>query len=419
MLDRYFKAPWCLSRLHRGPIGPHIDDIATCLHKSGYRASTARPILRATARFSAFAESMGITESCLIQPALIERFLNDLERQKEHSYPHARRAMNDLTEHLQELAIFPSPAPTQIRETDADSLLARYDRYLVKVRELPKSTRADYGQGAQRLVLWLQDKQNLRDLRQLRGSHVLAYITDLAGRYKTRSWRNRLTSQTRIFLRFLRGDGIIKDELDRAVPKLAYYRLSSIPRHLDWHIVRDLIDSIDTADAVGKRDKVVLLLTAVLGMRGSSVRTLELENIRWRSGEIYLPKTKNQRAQVLPIPQEVGEALADYILNGRPESEDRNVILRHHPPVRPLVAPGAVSRIVRRRLQRLSVPMPNRPGVHLLRHSLATRMVNTGAPIKQIADLLGHRSINTTAIYTKVDTVGLARVPLVFPGVAV
>ena len=150
-------------------------------------------------------------------------------------------------------------------------------------------------------------------------------------------------------------------------------------------------------------------------MRGEEVRLLELRHISWRAAEIFLPKTKNCRERVLPLPHEVGEALAKYILRGRPQTTAPQVILRHAAPIAPLASPSAVGRIVVRRLRWANIPSPARPGSHMLRHSLATRLVNRGVPIKQIADLFGHGSINTTAIYTKVDLTRLATVALPFP----
>jgi site-specific recombinase XerD len=224
-----------------------------------------------------------------------------------------------------------------------------------------------------------------------------------------------LTSQTRLFLRFLQWEGIIDADLTRVVPKLPHWRLASIPRHLPWERVRALIDSIDTRTPWGLRDRAVLLLIAMLGIRGAEVLRLRLTDIAWRSSEIYLPQTKAYRARVLPLPHEVGAALSDYILHGRPRVHAPQVILRHDAPIGPLSSPSAVSRIVTRNLRRAAIVAPARSGTHMLRHSLATRLVNRGVPIKQIADLLGHCSIDTTAIYSKVDVTGLTAVALPLP----
>lgn len=244
---------------------------------------------------------------------------------------------------------------------------------------------------------------------------MIAFISDQAGAYPSVAWRNRLTSQTRLFLRFLQWEGTTDADLARAVPKLPHWRLASIPRHLPWEQVRALLDSIDTDTPLGLRDRAVLLLIAVLGIRGEEVRRLRLKDIAWRAGEIHLPQTKTYRARVLPLPHEVGAALSDYILHGRPRVRAPEVVLRHDAPIGPLSSPSAVSRIITRNLRRAAIVAPARPGAQMLRHSLATRLVNRGVPIKQIADLLGHCSIDTTAIYGKVDLARLAGVALPFP----
>ena len=141
---------------------------------------------------------------------------------------------------------------------------------------------------------------------------------------------------------------------------------------------------------------------------------MKLGDVRWRTGEIHLPKTKSCRARILPMAQEVGAALADYVLHGRPALDVPEVFLRHRAPRAPFETSGGVGAIVADHLRRTGIATPCR-GAHLLRHSLATRLVNTGVPIKTIADVLGHRSIDTTAIYTKVDTARLSMAALPFP----
>ena len=142
---------------------------------------------------------------------------------------------------------------------------------------------------------------------------------------------------------------------------------------------------------------------------------MQLADIFWRTAEIRLRKTKNRRERMLPLPREVGAAIAGYLLRGRPRSGTPEVFLRHLTPVGPITSTHGVGDIVKKHLRRTGIRASNH-GAHLLRHSLATRMVNQSVPIKQIADMLGHSSIDTTAIYTKVDTTHLAAVALPFPG---
>ncbi len=198
------------------------------------------------------------------------------------------------------------------------------------------------------------------------------------------------------------------------MPRTTRRRLDRVPRHLPWAQVERLIDSVDLTQPNGRRDRSLLLLIATLGLRNKEVRSLTLTDVRWREGAIHLPRTKTGRARVMPLPKVLGEALADYVLHERPPLAVPQLFLRHKAPAGPLTTSGAVAGIVRRHLKRARIASDH-CGAHLLRHSLATRMVNVGVPIKEIADVLGHASINTTAIYTKVDTTHLAAVALPFP----
>jgi site-specific recombinase XerD len=223
-----------------------------------------------------------------------------------------------------------------------------------------------------------------------------------------------LCSESRGFLRFLHAEGLLAQDLARVVPRTTRRRLDQLPRHLPWEQVEQLIASVDLTHPSGRRDRAVLLLIATLGLRNKEVRCLTFKDVRWREGAIHLPWTKAARARILPLPKEVGEALADYVLHERPALAVPELFLRHKAPPGPLTTSGAVAGIVRRQLARAGITSAHR-GAHLLRHSLATRLVNVGVPIKEIADVLGHVSINTTAIYTKVDTTHLAAVALPFP----
>jgi site-specific recombinase XerD len=175
------------------------------------------------------------------------------------------------------------------------------------------------------------------------------------------------------------------------------------------------INAIDVTTSIGVRDRALMLLLATTGLRNKEVRTLELRDIHWRQGEVLVRRTKAHRDRVVPLLSEAGAALADYVLQARPKTENVRLFLCHTPPVRPLGYSGTVSRIVRCRLEQSGLKL-SRAGAHLLRHSLATRLVGRKRPIKEVADLLGHQSIDTTAIYVKVALPQLAEVALPFPG---
>jgi integrase/recombinase XerD len=376
MLDLYFDLRAVLERYRRGPLAPHMDSLASALHERGYARTTARLVLVRARTFSHYLDRIGIKTAMHINEDLVGRFLRGLA--SKGPCADAPRAIRILLDHLGRCHAIPE-VPARAEEDPHARLLERYQRYLHDVRGVSLGARQDYCRGARLLLEWLRRRR--RTVSNLRASDLLSFVTEMAGQHSTCSWRNRITSQPRVFLRFLRWEGILAADLARVIPKLPCWRLASIPRHVPWSTIRKLIDCIDASHARGKRDKAVVLLVAILGMRGEEVCTLKFRDIAWRSGEIRLPRTKTRRAKALPLPREVGAALADYVLHGRPRFTDPHVILRHAAPLGPLLSPSAVGRIISRPLRRMCVATPGRPGVHLLRHSLATRMVNAGVSI--------------------------------------
>lgn len=409
MLDKYYEKPTRLRQLRRGPLGPHLDDFAAELYRQGFKLSTGKHHLSLCAKFSTFAQIEGVSDVARIDDKFAQRFLDDLAT--EGRFPEADCAVRLFMVHLRSKGIV-ARVPME-KDEPREPLLDAYDAYLRDVKGLQASTREGYLRGATRFLQWVAGEK-LR-LRKLSRANVLSFITaSLDADEHSPARRVHVASQTRCFLRFLGGEGHAPLGLERTVPRIARWRLDKVPRHLPWEKVRQLIDSVNTSHAFGLRDKAVLLLLAMLGLRNSEVRRLRLTDVRWRSGEIHLPKTKSSKARVLPMPHEVGAALADYVLHGRPVVEVPEVFVTHRAPYGPFSSPAGVGAIVGEQLRRTGIAAPSR-GAHMLRHSIATRMVNEGVPIKTIADVLGHKSIDTTAIYTKVDVKRLELAALPFP----
>lgn len=409
MLDYYVRCSKSMERLRAVPLGDQIAGLATRLHGLGFTRRTGQRILGLCGRFNGYAAESNIEDAKEVNSGLVERFINEKLR-AEGSFKQAESYMQHLLDHLRAEGVVPEVVEVG-RQCPDDLLLGKYDSYLRDVRGLARSTRQEYRRMARRLLDWHGE----RSLTSLTGVDVLDYITKLADLHPSGSWRNNLCSLTRIFLRFLRWEGIVDNDLDRVVPTLPRWRLQSIPRHLPWEKEEALIKSVDTSSPLGLRDKAVLLSIARLGLRNQEVRNLHLGDIRWRAGEIRLAETKSRRELALPLPGDMGAAIAEYVMHGRPRKNVPYVFLRHRAPQGPITSTHGIGEIVRKHLLKAGIQAPSY-GAHLLRHSLATRMVNRGVPIKEIADLLGHESIDTTAIYTKVDTENLAAVALPFPG---
>jgi len=214
-----------------------------------------------------------------------------------------------------------------------------------------------------------------------------------------------MTTAFRSFFRFLFQKGELRADLAASVPTVANWRLSTVPKYLTRQEVERVLKACDRRTAVGRRDYAILLLLSRLGLRAGEVVDLQLEDINWRTGEI-LVRGKGLLHDRMPLPADVGEALACYLRRDRPRCQTRRLFICTKAPRRGFAHPSTLSTIVHRALARADLHPPLQ-GAHLLRHSLATSMLHSGATMEEIAEILRHRALNTTEIYAKVDFQGL------------
>jgi site-specific recombinase XerD len=223
-----------------------------------------------------------------------------------------------------------------------------------------------------------------------------------------------LVGALRSFFRFLQWRGDIAIDLASFVPKVADWRLSDLPKSLPVDEVERLIGSCRRETITGQRDYTLLLLLARLGLRAGEVVALTLDDIDWEAGELMV-RGKGGRQDRLPIPQDVGQAMVTYLRQGRPrDCSTRRFFVRRRAPCRGFASSAAVCTIVKRALERADIASP-RKGAHLLRHSLATEMLRKGASLAEIGEILRHQSVDTTAIYAKVDLAALRALALPWP----
>jgi site-specific recombinase XerD len=223
-----------------------------------------------------------------------------------------------------------------------------------------------------------------------------------------------MTCALRSFLRYARYRGEVTLDLAAAVPIVANWSMTSIPRAISTDHVRQLLASIDRRTPIGRRDYAVLLLLARLGLRASAVAFLELDDIDWKAGRLYVRGKGAQRIE-LPLPADVGKAIAAYLRHGRPVSTSRRVFLRAKAPIRGFLGVGGIDSIILHSLERAGIDAPT-GGAHQFRHGLACEMLRHGASLSEIGELLGHRHPQTTMIYAKVDLPALRTLALPWPG---
>ena len=199
-----------------------------------------------------------------------------------------------------------------------------------------------------------------------------------------------------------------------ALPRVAQWRLSGLPETLSAAEIRQLLRAFDRGSATGRRDYAITRCLLDLGLRRTEVAHLQLEDVDWRTGTVVI-HGKGKRIDVLPLPPLTGQAITAYLRHGRPQTTRRELFVRHRPPVNAPAQLDLVRNAVRYAAERCGLQRRIR-GTHIMRHTMACRLVQRGTPFKQIADILRHRSLDTTTIYAKVDLPSLARVALPWPG---
>jgi len=287
--------------------------------------------------------------------------------------------------------------------------VAEFQDFLRQHRGISERTIDRHGRMVMRLLPNLGDDPGTYDAELIRR----AIVTE-AGR-SSRPYVKTMMTALRCYLRFLAANGACRPGLDRAVPAVPQWPLSALPRYLAVADVERLIASCDLSKSHGIRDKAILLLLARLGLRAGDILGMRLDDIGWNEGTLRVRGKGRQEVQ-LPLPQDAGDALLDYLEKARPVVDYDRIFLRSSAPYRPFAAPCAISDVVRLALTRARITDPPSRGGNLLRHSTATAMLRGGATLDAIGSVLRHRSPNTTAHYAKVDVAMLLRIAQPWPG---
>lgn len=318
-----------------------------------------------------------------------------------------RRLVQLLHAHclLPEEAKRPPDNPRQQIEND-------YDRYLSEERGLSVSTRVNYRFFIQRFLSF-QYGDDPACFADLNADNVIQFIQNQAERLSPKRAALMVTA-LRSFFRYLHYRGDIIKDLAACVPTIPNWQFSTLPKFLQPGQVQQVLSQCDRRTAQGRRDYAILLLLTRLGLRACEIVSLTLDHIHWQVGEISI-QGKGNRSALLPLPPDVGQAVADYLQKDRPTCSTRSVFIRMKAPRRGFANSEAISTIVARTLKRAGIDSPY-TGAHLFRHTLATEMLRRGAALADIALLLRHSSINTTALYAKVDLTALQTLAQPWPG---
>lgn len=409
MLEQILDSPLRVQTLRNGPSGALLEGFAQELSRWGYAKSTASRHIRAADHFIFWADKEAIAPANFDE-RLIARFDEHLRRCPGYGRKRSNflRGARSFVGYVCGTGVNIGRAAQSAVEDPV--LLVQFHKWMRGQRGCGAPTVYTYS-----IVLRGLLKRIGEDPGRLDAQHLREFVLEQsqkcgASRAKT------CTTALRMFVRFLIAEGKCAVGLDAAIPVVARRRLSSLPRYLQGEEVERVIASCDPASPVGKRNRAILLLIARLGLRAGDIVQLRLRDIDWKGGWICV-SGKSKRETQLPLTQELGQAIVDYLQDARPQSNTDAVFVRSHAPFRAFANHIAVSAIVKRAMRRAGVTCLSRGAAHVLRHSAATSMLRHGASLQDIAAILRHSSIDTTQIYAKVDVTALQRIAQPWPEV--
>jgi integrase/recombinase XerD len=409
-MNGFFKDRTTIERMTQGPVGPYMAQYAAALHTAGYTRLTGRRMLDSVAGFNRWLQRKSISPN-LICSSHIQRYLQMHWRGNSWPCTCDRPALTRLLTLLRAEGVIPEPAPPIC--TPCERVIEEYDAYLKKERVLSETTRTTY----QPLALqFLRGRfgSGAVDLSRLRAPDVIDYVQRYAKRLNSARAQSMRTA-VRSFLQFARYRGDLTLDLGAFVPSVARWSLSTLPKSLPPEQVEHALTCCPRTTAVGRQAYAVLLLLARLGLRAGEVVRLTLEDIDWAAGRVTI-QGKMNRVDQLPLPTDVGKAIVAYLKHARPHGlSTRRLFVKVRAPHTGFKGSGSISYIVDQALAHAGINSP-RKGAHQLRHTLACKMLRQGRSLREIGEILRHRSPDTTAIYAKLDLLALRQLALPWPG---
>jgi len=396
-----------------GPLRSLIDAFAEELKAHQHTPLTVSGYEDAARHFAEWLRRCKV-ELSQVSEDVVERFARHRcrcpgARRQDRLSPKYVRRVRRFIHFLAERGIVTATAPRVPRSIDPR--VSAYQDWLRHHRGISERTIDRHGRMIMRLVPGLGTDPDAYDAALIR-----QVILNEAKR-SSRPYVKTMTTALRGYLRFLAAAALCRPWLDRAVPTIPQWRLSALPRYLPVSDIERLVASCDLTKPHGIRDRAILLLLARLGLRGGDILTMRLDDIAWDEGTLRV-RGKGRREIRLPLPQDAGDALLEYLSRTRPRVDADRVFLRSSAPYRPFKSSCAISDVVRLALRRAGIVDAPSRGTNLLRHSAATSMLRAGASLDAIGTVLRHRSVDTTAHYAKVDIAMLQQIAQPWPGEA-
>jgi len=400
---------WALRHVPKGPLVPYLDSFANHLDRQGYKRHLLGRQIRVVANFSHWLQAEQVTAEN-VTGAHVQRFFNETE----HPCPTQRgecATLQRFIDFLSELGVL-HLLPERDETTPIQHVINKFATYLHKERALSNKTLIKYSPVIEHFLLERFGHGPV-DCATLDAGNVIGFVKQQAT-HLSPSRAKTMTTALRSFFRYLHTCGDIQLDLASAVPMVPNWSMTGIPRAIAPDHLHAVFAHCPRDTPIGRRDYAILMLLARLGLRSSEIVSLTLDSIDWEVSSIVVAGKGNQVA-TLPLPVEVGEAIADYLRHGRPNTSSRTLFLRTLAPIRGLGAQQTVATIVGAAIKRAGIKTRHR-GTHQFRHALAADMLRHGATLTEIGSVLRHRHAKTTGIYAKVDFVALRPLSLPWPG---
>jgi site-specific recombinase XerD len=406
MLDQLIKDEYLREELPAGPMGPYLDVLAARLLQVGYSHSQSRKIVRTASSLGQWLAARGVTPADAGKRELQE-YMAAHKRTPKGRLSDGAVGFSRLPALLGAQGLFCKPEVP----TPGDGCLRRFRQYLVDVRGTTLATEAQYRRILSPFVVGLCSGEE-----PVWSQLTAEYITDFVLRHTAavRAEKGRIVSAVRTFLNFLTAEGIVPRELVRTIPRIRRWRYADLPKRLSAEQLDMVLKACHSEQYGSLRDRAFIALLARLAVRAGELRALCLEDIEWTQGLVHIRQSKTGRGRTLPLAQDAGALLVKYIREERPATAYREVFLTSVTPRRPL-GNCVTTTFVKVFLKKLDLDGPGR-GAHSFRHTAASLMVENGATLKEVADVLGHRVLSTTGIYVKLDKSSLLQVALPWKG---
>jgi len=414
MLEAYFVKPSTVDRIRASWIGPELERYAEWLSDEGYAARCVRSRVPLLFAFGQFARERGAADVAELGPhveAFVAERLRRFRRARQNGAV-AGLVGKEVRGPVEQMLGLVVPdfegSGRRHRQNPFAKVAPGFFEFLIAERGLRPASVNAYRFHLDRFEAYLQRARI--QLPQVSTTVLSAFVADRSGAGLAKTTVRDCCGVLRVFLRYAYREGVLGSDLSSTVEWPQVYRLSSIPRSISWEDVGKVLGGVDRRTPCGRRDYAILLLLVTYGLRAREVAALTLDQVDWKRERVAVPERKAGHSTAFPLAKSVGEALADYLQRGRPQTTDRRVFFRAVAPLRPIGA-AAISSCARAYLVRAGVDVP-RPGSHTLRHTLVQRLVDNEFSLKTIGDFVGHRSPASTQIYAKVAVESLRQVAL-------